>query len=435
MLIGMLLCGLAAGGSLSCRREPAIPEVVRPVRWIRLADAASFRAGWLPGRAEAGEEVDLAFRVSGPLIGLPVRIGSSVQAGELLAAIDPTEYRIAVDRARANLQRAEAELSAMERGARPEEIAQLQAGLAEAEASLTQASADHERNIGLRREGAVSQSEFDLSLARRDRSSAQVTLALQALRIGQQGAREEDRLAKRAEIAALAAAVEDAENRLRYTSLTAPFAGEVAGRFVDNFQTIQAQQPVLRLLNKSQIKIVVQVPESAISLATLVTAVNCRFDAIADRLFTGRVHEIGREASRTTRTFPVTVLLDPPEGVNIFPGMAASVQPVLDEAALAERQHLTIPVSAVFTVDTEKQSCVWVIDPTTQQISRRQVEVGPLTPLGLALLSGLVPGEQIVTAGVHSLREGQRVRLLDGPNGNDADAGLTPSRSAADRRP
>lgn len=153
----------------------------------------------------------------------------------MLAAIDPTDYRIALDRAKANVQRAEAEMLVMRRGARPEEIAQLKAGLTEFEAGSTQASAEHERNIGLRKQGALSQAEFDLSLARRNRAAAQVAVAQESLRIGEQGTREEDRMAKRAEIGALTAAVRDAENRLSFTSLFAPFDSEAAARYVDNF--------------------------------------------------------------------------------------------------------------------------------------------------------------------------------------------------------
>lgn len=410
----LLALVLSQAAFLGCQSDVVEPDPVRPVRSIKLADWESFQARWFPGRAEPVDEVDLSFRVSGPLIALPVRVGSVVQTNELLAAIDPTDYRIALDRAKANVQRAEAEMLVMQRGARPEEIAQLKAGLAEVEAGSTQASAEHERNIGLRKQGALSQAEFDLSLARRDRAAAQVAVAQESLRIGEQGAREEDQMAKRAEIGALTAAVRDAENRLSFTSLFAPFDSEVAARYVDNFQTIQAQQPVLRLFSTTEVKIVVQVPEGAISYADQVESMICRFDAFPDRSFTGEVFEIGRQASRTTRTFPVTVLVKQTEGATILPGMAASVQPVLKESAAIERQNLTLPVAAVFTPETAEQSCVWVVDEAGGTVSRREVKLGQLTLLGIVVISGVEPGDRVVTAGVHSLREGQQVRWAGG---------------------
>ncbi len=387
-------------------------EVPRPVRAVKVADVVGLRSRTFPGRAEAVDEVDLSFRVSGQVIKLPVRVGDRVAEGDLLAALDPIDYRTALDLARGNLMRAQAELAAMEAGARPEEILQLQAGLSEAGSSLERAEAEHQRNVTLRERGAISQSEFDLSRTMRDRAAAQVKTAQEALRIGQVGARKEDLMAKQGEIKALQAMVTDAENRVSFTSLMAPFEGGVAARFVDNFQTVQSQQPILRLLNTASIKVVVQVPESAISLAPLVEKVTCWFDAFPDREFEGRVFEIGTEATRTTRTFPVTALIDQPEDVKILPGMAGSVQAILDDSISIDQHQLTVPIGAVFTPDTQRQSYVWLVDEPSQTVNRRSVKTGAITSLGLTILEGIQPGDWVVTAGVHSLREGQRVRLM-----------------------
>ncbi len=387
-------------------------EVPRPVRAVKVADVVGLRSRTFPGRAEAVDEVDLSFRVSGQVIQLPVRVGDRVAEGDLLAALDPIDYRTALDLARGNLMRAQAELAAMEAGARPEEILQLQAGLSETVSNLERAEAEHQRNVTLRERGAISQSEFDLSRTMRDRAAAQVKTAQEALRIGQVGARKEDLMAKQGEIKALQAMVTDAENRVSFTSLMAPFEGGVAARFVDNFQTVQAQQPILRLLNTASIRIVVQVPESAISLAPLVEKVTCWFDAFPDREFEGRVFEIGTEATRTTRTFPVTALIDQPEDVKILPGMAGRVQAVVDDSISIDQHPLTVPIGAVFTPDTQQQSYVWLVDEQNQTVSRRSVKTGAIASLGLTILEGIEPGDWVVTAGVHSLREGQRVRLM-----------------------
>lgn len=403
---------LAVIAAAGCGSGTGDPEIPRPVRAVKVADVVGLRSRTFPGRAEAVDEVDLSFRVTGQVIKLPVRVGDRVAKGDLLAALDPIDYRTALDLARGNLMRAEAELAAMEAGARPEEILQLQAGLSEAESSLERAEAEHQRNVALRERGAVSQSEFDLSRTMRDRSAAQVKTAQEALRIGQVGARKEDLLAKAGEIKALQAMVTDAENRLSFTSIMAPFEGGVAARFVDNFQTVQAQQPILRLLNTASIKIVVQVPESAISLAPLVEKVTCWFDAFPDREFEGRVFEIGTEATRTTRTFPVTALIDQPEDVKILPGMAARVQAVVDDSISIDQHQLTVPLGAVFAPDTQRQSYVWLVDEQNQTVSRRSVQTGAISSLGLTILEGIEPGDWVVTAGVHSLREGQRVRLM-----------------------
>jgi RND family efflux transporter MFP subunit len=368
------------------------------------------------GRATAKIGVDLSFQVSGPLVSLPVDVGTQVKAGDVLAALDPRDFRAALDSAQGNLARSQANLVAMERGARPEEIEQLRARVVQAEATYRQAVAEHDRNARLLPDGAVSQSDYDASLARRDRSEAAVTQAQEELNIGLRGAREEDLQAKRAEIQALEAAVLHARNQLDFATLTAPFAGTVAARYVDNFQTVQAKQPIARLLDISKIEVTVQVPESLISLVPLVQQVLCRFDAIADREFPGAVTKIGTEASQTTRTFPVTVQLDQPEDVQILPGMAASLR--VDTSVLPNQapSDIVVPPSAVFAGEAGQQSHVWILQPEgtdTFRAALRSVTTGRLTPTGVAITDGLQTGEWVVTAGVNALQADQVVRILE----------------------
>lgn len=392
--------------------KPVGEEPVRPVRAIKVGDVAAIQGRGYPGRAAPVEEVELSFRVSGPLVALPVKVGDRVKKDDLIAAIDPRDFHTALDLAQGNLERSKAELLAMERGARPEEIEQLKAALAEARATAKQAAAEHARSIELFQKNALSRSDFDLSLARRERTAAQVKVAQESLRIGVEGAREEDLQAKRAEIRALEAAVADAKNKLEYATLRAPFGGELAAKYVENFQTVQAKQPIVRLLDTSKIKVTVQVPESVIALVPEVKKAVCRFDALPGREFEGQVTEIGTEATRTTRTYPVTMQLDQPKDVKIVPGMAAVVRGKLDELLASAARKLAVPAEAIFTPETEKQNYVWVVDADAGTVSRRKVVTGELTTGGVSITDGLKPGEWIVTAGVHSLQEGQKVRIL-----------------------
>jgi RND family efflux transporter MFP subunit len=405
-------CVLAALVFAGCQKPAPEPEAVRPVRAVRVGDIKAVQGREFPGRARAKDEVDLSFRVGGPLVSLPVDVGSEVATGDVIAAIDPRDFRAALDSAEGTLSVAQANLLAMERGARPEEVEQLRAAVAEAEASYRQAVAEYERNARLLPTGAVVRSEYDVSLARRDRTAAQLKKAQEDLNIGLKGARPEDLDAKRSEIRALQAAVENARNQLEYTSLKAPFAGRIAARYVDNFQTVQAKQSIVRLLDISTIEVTIQVPESLISLVPRVTKSFCRFDAFPGREFEGRVTRIGSEASQTTRTFPVTIELPQPEDVEILPGMAATVRGEAEDEAAEGADVLIVPPGALFTDDAGGQSYVWVVHDGRNTVTRRAVKAGARTPVGVAVTDGPTTGEWVVTAGVHSLREGQQVRIL-----------------------
>ena len=182
-------CLLAALVSTGCRKAASEQEAIRPVRAIKVGDLKALGGREFPGRAKAKDEVDLSFRVPGPLVSLPVDVGSKVKKGDVIAAIDPRDFQAALDNAQGSLAKAQANLLAMERGSRPEEIEQLKAAVAEAEASYRQALAEHERNAELLPQRVVTKSDFDLGLARRDRTAAQVKKAKEDLNIGLRGAR------------------------------------------------------------------------------------------------------------------------------------------------------------------------------------------------------------------------------------------------------
>lgn len=398
-------CGMAPG----CGGTDAAPEPVRPVRVVKVGDLQAIRGRQFPGRAAAKEDVELSFQVAGPLVALPVDVGTQVEKGDVIAAVDPRDYQAALASAQGNLERAESNLLAMERGARPEEIEQLKAAVEQAEASYAQARAEHERNARLVDSGAVTKSDFDISLARARRTMAEIKSAKEALNIGLSGARPEDLRAKRAEIHALQAAVAAAQNQLDYTTLIAPLDGEVVARYVENFQTVQAKQPIVRLLDLTQIEITVQVPERLIGLVPQVEKVVCRFDAFPDREFYGSVTKIGREASLTTRTYPVTVGLTQTEDAPILPGMAATVSAVQGDDNT--ETDLIVPPGALFTAADASDTHVWVVDPGSKKVARRTVKAGGLTAAGIRIVEGIEAGDLVVTTGVNSLREGQEVKL------------------------
>jgi RND family efflux transporter MFP subunit len=143
-----------------------------------------------------------------------------------------------------------------------------------------------------------------------------------------------------------------------------------------------------------------------------VKQVSCRFDVFGNREFVGQVTKIGGEASQTTRTYPVTVEIDQPGDARILPGMAATVRNRPDESQNAAEGALVVPPAAVFTGEAGQHSFVWVVEDTGKTITRREVKIGELTPVGLAVLEGLKRGEWVVTAGVNTLRENQQVTIL-----------------------
>jgi len=168
----------------------------------------------------------------------------------------------------------------------------------------------------------------------------------------------------------------------------------------------------VRLLDASRVQIVVDIPETLISRLPQVEEFWVVFDAFPDRKITAELFAVGTEASLTTRTYPVTLIMDQPEDINILAGMAGRAYG-RRRSAQAGSDELVVPASAVFTPDDSTESRVWIVNRDTGIVSLRSVKTGGFTNNGIALTEGVEAGEWVATAGVHSLKEGQRVRILE----------------------
>lgn len=264
-----------------------------------------------------------------------------------------------------------------------------QSTLEAAQASYRRADADYNRLLNVQQEdaGATSQRAVDLALSVRDQA--------------------------RAAASALEATVQSARDRLSHAELMAPFSGVVVETYVENFQTVVPLQPILRLLDATSIEMTVSVPENLIGYADYITNITVSFDALPGVEIPASVKEIGGEATQATRTFPLTLVMAQPENGEILPGMAgeATIAARLPESV--GRTGIYIPATAAFAGTDIKVTNVWIVDPVTNTLSRREVETGELTSSGLLITGGLEAGEWVVTAGTAYVSEGQEVTIID----------------------
>ena len=217
----------------------------------------------------------------------------------------------------------------------------------------------------------------------------------------------------KAQSRAAAAALKIAEKQLSDTTIRAPFKGRIAATYVENFENIIAKQKVIRLLDISKVEMVVDVPERLIPNVPFVETIEVTFGAFPEVKLPATVKEVGSEASELTRTYPVTLVMDQPANVQILPGMAGEA--VATAKLPPERLAEGIPIlpSAVVSSSAGDKTFVWSIDEGSGVVTKKEVEIDRFSPAGLIVTKGISPGEWIATAGVHSLRDGQKVRILD----------------------
>jgi len=363
---GLLFAALLAAAGCG-EKDVVEKKEIRPIKAMKVGELEPFGGRWFPGKATATQEANLSFRVAGTVDRIPVDIGAQVKRGELLARLDTQDYQVALNNAEAQLRKA-------------------RAGLELAESEYARVARVFDKDPG-----AVSKSMVDVRKAELDTAKAQVVSAQ--------------------------AAVESAQDNLGYTALKAPFDGVVVEKFVEQFEDVQAKQQILRLLDNSRIEFTVQIPETLMEHIDKVedTGAYVVFDAAPGVQVPAKLKEVGKEASKTTRTYPVTLIMDQPESFKILAGMAGKARG--DKKAVAEIAADTgmlgseIPITATFS-DQAKQTFVWVVDENSKQVSKRAVTLINLTEKG-AMVTGLKTGEIIATAGANMLVEGQQVRILE----------------------
>ncbi len=366
----LLLAGVLLILALGACKETAVPPPVRPVRAMRVSGPNEFMQRSFPGLASASTEVNLSFRVGGPLISRSVDVGDMVEAGDIVARIDPRDFEVRLESVRGHLERAKA--------------------------AMDYAQTEYDRILRIRAQDPGATSELALDTAERERN------------------------VQKANVRSLEASVMTAEDLLGYTQLKAPFAGRVVATYVENFEDVLPKRPIVRILDRARVEFHIGIPEGMIGYAPYVEEIMIRFDAIAGREFPATIKEIGEEATRATRTYPVTLVMDHPDDVSILAGMAGDARitsrpPEFEEAGIA------IPATAVFSDGASSDTFVWVCDLSSRTLERRKVEARYFSDTGLRVQSGLSAGEWVVVAGVHSVREGQEVRIEDVATGEEVE--------------
>jgi RND family efflux transporter MFP subunit len=354
-----LLISLLVG---ACSEEAAKEtEPPRPVITFRVVDTDIIAGRAIPGQARSAHEAALSFRVGGRMLERRVKTGDQIKEGDVVATLDPAPYQAEVDSVNATLVRARA--------------------------AYRNAANQLGRDRQLFEKGIVAKARLETSEAN----------AQQAL----------------AEAQSLEATLERRKLDLGYTVLHAPFGGVVSAVFAEVFEEVKPQQSVMRIIDPEKIEMIVNVPESLISLVPHAVDIKVTFDAFPGVEIPADISEIGREPSETTRTYAVKLLVAPPSGVTIVPGMAGRAR-ARPGPQIAERfKGAVVPLSAILSPDDASGSFVWIVNETSRTVSRRKVEVGEPAIGGIIIKEGLSPGDLIVAAGVHSLQDGQAVRLRD----------------------
>lgn len=344
---GFAVSGFSASASRAVDKEPAI----RPARALEIAYKRQAQSLVLAGTVVPRIESTLGFRVAGKIVQRSVDVGATLKAGDVIAQLDPSDYRLAVDNARA--------------------------ALASAEADHVRARSDHERYLNLRGSAAFTAQTLEQRQSLAATASARVEQA-------------------RTQLAS-------ADNNLAYTTLRADTDGVVTAVQAEVGQVLSQGQGVVRVARIDELEILVGVPEHRLKLVRESPAATFELWSDPGRRHTARLRELSPSADPGTRTYAARFsVVDPPAFIGL--GMTATLGFERPDATTAA----DVPLSAIFQRGT--QPAVWVIDRASSTVELRPVTIARWRDDTAAIASGVKDGELIAVAGVHKLESGQKVK-------------------------
>lgn len=347
-----MLLALAA-----CTPPAPLAAPVQAVKTQTVAASGALALAEYSGEVRARTESRLGFRVGGKITQRQAEVGQRVKAGQLLAQLDPQDFRLAADAARAQV--------------------------AVARTSRDLAAADFKRYESLKAQSFISGAELerrDATLKAADAQLSQVTAQLAV-----QG------------------------NQAGYTMLRADAAGVVTAVEAEPGQVVAAGVPVVRVAVDGLRDVVFSVPEDRLASVPVGLPVALRVwaqgavGALNQAALRGRVREVGAISEPLTRTYSVKVAIE----AGTAPALGTTVYVTPDASALAGPTLIKLPTTALWR-DGQATS-VWVVDTATMTVAPQPIEIATADGNQVAVASGLQSGAVVVTAGVHVLVAGQKV--------------------------
>lgn len=343
----------------ACHHDEAAVEAPQPIVAMAVHPSDALAELSLPGEIDARYSTPLSFRVAGKLVERRVRLGDTVNAGQVLARLDP-----------ADLQR---------------DVSSAQAQYEAAKHRLVYAKQQLDRDKTQAAENLITAAQFEQT------QDAYASAAAQREQAGQQLAL--------------------ARNQLQYATLTADHAGIVTAEDADTGQNVSIGQAVYHLAWTGAFDVVCDAPEVELAALTVGRSATVTLAAAPGKQLTARVREISPAADPQSRTYRVKLTLDHPSP-DVRLGMTANVA---FDSVVGAAKSFTLPATALFHDGNDP--AVWVVHasavaPTAGTLELRRVQVARYGERTISVSGGLHDNDQVVLQGVHAVSTGERVRVV-----------------------
>lgn len=378
-----------------CERKPEVaadqPVPVRLQLPLRVEQPVSIAVS---GTVEANITALTAFQVGGRVLHVYVEEGQPVTKGQILADLDPADYRNGLDAAVGQADAASAENAKAKAGLRQQELEQ-------ARIDFDRWQDEYNRMKYLYDHQSLPANDFK-------KIEAGYNAAHERYDMAQSGTRAEDKLAASGQHAAAIAQLAEAKKRLADCQLRAPISGFIGMRQLEVGMTVAPGIPVISVVDLNPVKVKVGIPESEVGKVREGARAEVSIPSLNGQKFEGRVEAIAAASDPSSRTYIAKIVVSNPSRV-LLAGMVSEARLFGD----AQENALTIPGSAIVR-DARGVPQVFLLAPGQSRAYGRRVEVGAMIDNQVEIRSGLTGAEQVVVDGQQNVREGSIVKIEGG---------------------
>ena len=306
-------------------------------------------------------------KVSANIVKIMAKEGDRVKTGQALAQLDKTDYMVGKKSAEAQVQAAEAQVM-------------------QAEAAFEKASNDYERYKKLKKQGSISESDFEAVESGYKQGEAALAAA-------------------KAQVEMAKSSLNNYNNQLAYTTIKAPFDGYISMKRGEIGEMASPSLPMFEIVQTDKLKVDLYISELEIYGITKDSTAEISFDAYPDKTETAKVNYINSKVDSTTSSVKVQFVFDNKQHL-YKPGMT-----VRATITLPEREHLVVPRNSIFTRDNEVGTVYYKTDEN--KVYSKNITMGGSVEGYAIIKSGLEGNEDIVVGGGRQLEEGQAVTVIE----------------------
>lgn len=396
----LLLAAFLAGCSSKpeAAPQPLVSVQVAPVKQQSISETITTDAVLYPI-----SQATITPKITAPVLKSFVQRGTKVHQGELLVTLENKDLAAAAQENRGNYEQAQAAASIAINNSVPEEVQKAELDTKAAKENLDAQQKVFDSRQNLFQQGAIPRKDLDASAVALVQARAQYDVAQKHLAGLQAVGHQQELKSAGAQLTAAEGKYRGAEAQLQYSEIRSPINGVVTDGPLYPGMVPQAGAPLITVMNLSQMIARAHIPQSQAVLLKKGNDASVKV-AGADNAIKGKVILVSPALDPGSTTVEIWVQAPNPDGV-LKAGSSASVTMV----AKTVPDALVVPAPAVLTDEEGKKSLMVVGGDSVAH--KRDVETGIQTADSVQIVSGIKPGEQVVSTGAYGMANNTKVKV------------------------